>query len=145
MHETFRLMYPDPRKMPISQGVGETTEADGEATKEVAPDDGGIADGDTSVQEATELDPKKKPDNYWQEGSDHWIFWKVRKTKGIPDFFNTTGGPIDPTKTLNGTRMFEVDSEEGYKIELDDKFYTEGKVKNKHTKAQLEEWKLIEE
>ena len=101
LHDTWRKMYPDTRKMPVQPSGAQPTPDD--VQPEVVVDDVGIAEGDTA---GTTEAPKATLANYWEETEKEWIFQRNKPAKGLVMPTNDGPGPI--TYNLLGTRRTEA-------------------------------------
>ena len=107
MHNIWRRMFPDSRKM-----LAEERQNEGEP-----PDNGGAASstdvappGLSSEVLDTERVPAARPgakNNYWEERKDQWIFWKVRPTMGRVDILEGPRGKNGPDLNDLGPRAFQ--------------------------------------
>ena len=136
MHDLWREMYPDLRRMPIIDDEREEeapkmqVEASSSSVPGIAPpetsatDEGdGVAEGGLFSVGPTDdvpdqVDPTRTK-NYWQETPTHFIFWKVTPSMG--DVKPYVQGPNAPeVGVLEGSRRHEATFSDDATIVIED-------------------------
>ena len=119
-HQTWREMFPDPRKVPLPNGESGTG-----AISSKGDDIGdGLAEADIlEGNMEIAVDPDGKAD-YWEEAKDDWILWRVKPTKGFVSPRNYGGGPN--YGDLTGFCKTEAKFEDGHMAVFEDWYDVKG-------------------
>ena len=137
MHDMWREMYPDPRRMPVADDEKEEEApkpqvgVSSSSVPEVAPPETGATEEGDGVAEGglfsagpdddvpDEVDPTRTK-NYWQETPIHFIFWKVTPSMG--DVKPYVQGPPNAPEVgiLEGSRRHEATFDDDSTVVVED-------------------------